>query len=161
MHTLAGPPWSRFISGRVWPHLLFSHFMQLLCSVSFDTEGSLCTSRAFLFTWSLRPELELVFWTVFTNGSWTFLLNWLAAARAPAMAAVRLDDFSTSDAFSGNCIKTDPGFKEKRLRGFGRGNFTGIGPLTGASPLTAASYICQMHNTYPLLYLHHANRRVH
>lgn len=36
---------------------------------------------------------------------------------------------------------SDPGFKEKRSFGSGRGNLTGHGALTGERPLVAASYI--------------------
>ena len=74
---------------------------------------------------------------------WSFFENCVAAACAPAMAEMRVDDFSFSVALdSGNRAKIDPGFKEKGLRGFGSGNFIGSGLSTGARPLTAASYIC-------------------
>jgi len=72
------------------------------------------------------------------------LLNCVAAARAPAIAALRLSDFSIPDAsFSENSSEIEPGFKEKGSWGSGRGNFTGIGPSTLTRPLTAASYICE------------------
>lgn len=66
--------------------------------------------------------------------------NCVAAARAPAMAALRLEDISTPDVLdSGTCAEIDPGFNENGSCGFGRGNFTGRGPLTGVRPLIAAS----------------------
>lgn len=81
-----------------------------------------------------RMEFVLIFWS---------FENCVAAARAPAIAALRLDDFSMADAFEFEKeAAIDLGFKEKGSLGFGNGNFTGAGPSTGTRPLTAASYIC-------------------
>jgi len=64
----------------------------------------------------------------------------MAAACAPAMARLILDDLPTSVAFDlGVNAEMEPGFKENGSRGSGSGNFTGKGLLTGDSPLTAAS----------------------
>lgn len=71
-----------------------------------------------------------------------FFENCIAATRAPDIAALILDDFSTTDAFeSRKDAERDPGFKEKGSLGVGSGNFTGAGLSTGTGPLTAASYI--------------------
>ena len=64
----------------------------------------------------------------------------MAAACAPAMARLILDDLSTSVAFKlGVSAEMEPGFNENGFCGSGSGNFTGNGLLTGDRPLTAAS----------------------
>jgi hypothetical protein len=64
------------------------------------------------------------------------------------MAALRLNDFSTSHALdSGRCSEIDPGFNENGSRGFGSGNFAGSGPSTETRPLIAASYTCDRYIT--------------
>ena len=71
-----------------------------------------------------------------------FFENCVAAALAPAIAATRLGDFSSSETVEQFELDArEPGFKEKRSAGFGSGNLTGSGGLTEERPLTAASYI--------------------
>jgi hypothetical protein len=63
---------------------------------------------------------------------WSFFENWVAVARAPAIAAVTLADFCNVDLEATNV--RDPGFKEKGSLGSGRGNLTASGPWTGERP---------------------------
>ena len=71
-----------------------------------------------------------------------FLENWVAAALAPAIAATRLGGFSSAEALVQlGKEASEPGFRENRSRGSGRGKVTGCGALTEERPLTAASYI--------------------
>lgn len=73
---------------------------------------------------------------------WSLFVNCVAAACAPAIAALRFEDFCTSDPFDlGKYTATDPGFNENWSLGSGIGNFTGNGHSTGVRPRTAASYI--------------------
>lgn len=77
-------------------------------------------------------------------GGWgvLFFENCVAAALAPAIAATRVGDFSSSDTIEQFELEaSEPGFKEKRSRGSGSGKLTGEGGLTVDRPLTAASYI--------------------
>ena len=75
-----------------------------------------------------------------------FLENWVAAALAPAIAATRLGGFSSAEALGQlGREASEPGFRENRSRGSGRGKVTGCGALTEVRPLTAASYI-YVHN---------------
>lgn len=71
-----------------------------------------------------------------------FFENCVAAALAPAIAAARLGDFSSSETLEQfEREASEQGFKEKWSLGSGIGNLTGSGALTEERPLTAASYI--------------------
>ena len=153
LQTLWGPPRST-PAGVLLRLLLASHLGRKLCSLSFDTKVPSLDDLSLIFVSSIASSFNdlLVDWSVLTVSGVpfgitierfsSFFVNCVAAARAPAMAALRLDDFSMSDALDlGNCTEIDPGFRENGSSGFGSGNFTGSGPSTETRPLTAASYI--------------------
>ena len=72
-----------------------------------------------------------------------FFENCVAAALAPAMAALRVGDESSSvlDLIEPllSPLTSDPGVKENGFRGSGKGNLIGNGASTGERPLRAPS----------------------
>lgn len=89
---------------------------ELQFSIMFFPTSSVSRHSSVLsFFWNKFAELATIFLL------WSLFENCIAAARAPAMAAVRLDDPSILDDFE----------TALEFWGLDNGNFTGKGPWTG------------------------------
>lgn len=150
LHTLEGAPgwglktreesWSRLL---IWS-LLFDVIDPLLELSLKLTDVALSTSKDSFLIGTVLADLAASFWEV-VGKVWAFLENCVAAACAPAIAALRLEDLSTSDVLDWCAFADiDPGFKENGSCKFGSGNLTGRGTSTGVRPLIAASFIWEM-----------------